>query len=435
MKFSIAASAALLFAIVDAKTLLFPIPQTVAWSGTTNELSSHFKITGAKNAHVQDAAKRYTKLIFKEKWTPVQVTAKQSLKTGGKLSSLDIKVADNHIKLDAEIDESYVLDVPSKGGKASLTAKTWVGALRGLETFSQLVQTKNGKKGDLVAHAAKIVDSPTYGHRGILLDTARNFYPVKDILRVLDAQAYNKMNVLHWHATDSQSWPLYFKSHPELSKKGAYSSEETYSPKDVQTVIKYAQSRGIRVILEIDMPAHTATIGESHPDYLICADEFWAAYSAEPPAGQLDPLNKKAFKLVKDIVKEATETFPDSYYHTGGDEINTACWDLDEGIQKYTKKNNITTKEVWFDWTTDLLKYVTGLKKTPIIWEDPIRDGGSYPKNTVVQSWIDPPSTYTKKGYNVIVTNFDYFYLDCGHGGKFSLFLFFYYVSKFLYLF
>lgn len=418
MKLSIAAAAALLFVAVDAKTLLFPIPQTVSWTGSTNQLSGDFKITGAKNVHVQDAAKRYKKLILKEKWTPVQVTAKQTLKTGGHLNSLHIDVKNNNVKLDANVDESYVLEVPSKGGKATLSAKTWVGALRGLETFSQLVQTKDGKKGNkLVAHSVKITDAPTYGHRGILLDTARNFYPVKDILRTIDAQAFNKMNVLHWHATDSQSWPLYLKSHPELSKKAAYSPEEVYSTKDIKTIIQYGQSRGVRVILEIDMPAHTATIGESHPDYMICTDEFWAAYSAEPPAGQLNPINKDAFKLVKDIVKDATDLFPDSYYHTGGDEINTACWELDAGIQTYTKENNITTKELWFQWTTDLLKYVTGLKKTPIIWEDPIRDGGSYPKNTVVQSWIDPPSTYTKMGHNVIVTNFDYFYLDCGHGG------------------
>ncbi|KAG2237180.1 glycoside hydrolase superfamily [Thamnidium elegans] len=421
MKFSIAAAAAaILFASVDAKTLLFPIPQSVSWTGSTNQLSNDFKITGAKNVHVKDAAKRYNKLIHKENWVQVQVTPKQTLKKGGYLSSLHIDVKNNNAKLDKGVDESYVLEVPAKGGKATLSAKTWVGALRGLETFSQLVQAKDGKKkgGKLVAHSAKITDAPTFEHRGILLDTSRNFYPVKDILRTIDAQAFNKMNVLHWHATDSQAWPFYFKSHPELSEKGAYSEEETYSSKDIKTIIKYGQSRGVRIILEIDMPAHTATIGESHPDYMICADKFWAPFAAEPPAGQLNPLHKKANKLVRDIVKEATETFPDSLYHTGGDEINTACWELDAGIQKYTKQHNMTTKEVWFEWTTDLLKYVTKtLKKTPIIWEDPVRDGGRYPKNTVIQSWIDPPSTYTKMGHDVIVSNFDYFYLDCGHGG------------------
>ncbi|KAL7314745.1 Glucosamine-6-phosphate isomerase (Glucosamine-6-phosphate deaminase) (GNPDA) (GlcN6P deaminase) [Mucor circinelloides] len=414
---SVIAACALVSAGVEAKTFLFPIPQDVAWAGTSTTLSSNFKISGAQNTHVKSAAKRYLSLIKSEKWVPVQVaTDKTKVKAvKGQLKGLNIKVKDNKAKLDIDVDESYKLDVPSQGGYATLSANTWVGALRALETFSQLV-VADGKK--LVAHTATIKDQPSYGHRGILLDTSRNYYPVKDILRIIEAQAYNKMNVLHWHATDSQSWPLYFKSHPELSQKGAYSSKEVYTPADVKKILSFAESRGVRVILEIDMPAHTATIGESHPDYLICADEFWAAYAAEPPAGQLDPLNEKALGLVKDIIKEAAHTFPDTLYHTGGDEINTACWDLDAGIQKYTKKNNMTTSEVWFEWTNKVLSYVN--KKTdkrPIIWEDPIKDGGSYPKNTVVQSWVKSPSVYTELGHDVIVSNYDYFYLDCGHGG------------------
>jgi hexosaminidase len=141
--------------------------------------------------------------------------------------------------------------------------------------------------------------------------------------------------------------------------------------------------------------------------------------SAEPPAGQLDPLSRETFNLVKDIVKEGTERFPDSFYHSGGDEINTDCWETNSAVKKYIKKHKITTREVWFDWTKKLLKFITSdLKKRPIIWEDSIKDGATYEKNTVVQTWIAPPANYTSKGYDVIVSNFDYFYLDCGHGGK-----------------
>merc|ERR1712216_812465 len=38
-----------------------------------------------------------------------------------------------------ETDESYSLSIPATGGSASLKAATVYGALRGLETFSQLV--------------------------------------------------------------------------------------------------------------------------------------------------------------------------------------------------------------------------------------------------------------------------------------------------------
>ncbi|KAI8369440.1 glycoside hydrolase superfamily [Radiomyces spectabilis] len=418
MKFSIAAAATVLLGVAQAKTFLFPIPQSVEWTGHGAALSKDFHITGIDhhNYHVRDAAKRYMKLIRKERWENVQVpyTKEAPLKHARALEQLKIDVEDNNAKLDMNIDESYTLDVPTDGKHASLKAKTWVGALRGLETFSQLILNQDH---DLVVHTAKIKDHPSYGHRGIMLDTARNFYPVKDILRTIDAMAYNKMNVLHWHVTDSQSWPMYFKSHPELSDKAAYSRAETYSPRDVRNIISYGESRGVRIVVEIDMPAHTATIGESHPDLMVCRDKFWAEFAAQPPAGQLNPIKPEAWSLVQDMVKEMTERFPDTLYHTGGDEIWASCWPTDKEIKQYVTDHNITYNQLWFDWENKLVDYVKGLKKRPVMWEDPVKDGGDINTDTVIQTWLTPPVNYTSRGYDVIVSNFDYFYLDCGHGG------------------
>lgn len=277
---SLFAAVALVSTAVDAKTFLFPAPQEVDWTGSSAVLAKNLNFKGIKNQHVKAAAQRYASLIKKERWVPVEVcTDDCAVKTTrNTITGINFQIADNSVKLDIGVDESYDLVVPEKGGQATLKAKTWVGALRALETFSQLVEANDDDK--LVIHTATISDAPTYGHRGILLDTSRNFYPVSSILRILDAQSYNKLNVFHWHATDSQSWPLYFKSHPEISKKGAYSARETYSPADVQKVISYAESLGIRVVIEVDMPAHTATIGKSHPDVMMCDDGvFWSAYA------------------------------------------------------------------------------------------------------------------------------------------------------------
>ncbi|KAI8333762.1 glycoside hydrolase superfamily [Blakeslea trispora] len=406
-----------LFTLAEARTFLYPIPQNHQWTDKIAKLSDDFHFQGIQNPVLKRAAHRYLELIRKERWEPVQVATHPTTTTWAShpIKGIHVEVDDNKASLDYNVDESYQLTVPETGGYVSLKAKTWVGALRAFETFSQLVTLE---KKSLVVHTIRIKDSPTYPHRGLLLDTSRNFYPVKSILKTIEAMSYNKMNVLHWHATDSQSWPLYFKSHPELSQKGAYSSKETYSPQDVTRIIQFAKERGVRVMLEIDMPAHTASIVESHPDYILCSDEFWAAYAAEPPAGQLDPLNQHAFDLVKDIVKEASHTFPDRFYHIGGDEINTGCWELSKKIKDYTKQHNMTTKEVWFEWENKLLDYVIHkLDKRPVMWEDPLKDGGRYPKKTVIQTWLTPPSNYTALGHDVIVSNYDYFYLDCGHGG------------------
>lgn len=54
----------------------------------------------------------------------------------------------------------------------------------------------------------------------------------------LDAMGMVKLNTFHWHITDSQSFPLVLKSHPELSRLGAYSSDKVYTAEDISEVTK-----------------------------------------------------------------------------------------------------------------------------------------------------------------------------------------------------
>lgn len=65
---------------------------------------------------------------------------------------------------------------------------------------------------------AQIKDRPIFSHRGLMLDTARNFIPIIDIKRTIDAMGSSKLNVLHWHATDSQSFPLEIPNVPQMTR-------------------------------------------------------------------------------------------------------------------------------------------------------------------------------------------------------------------------
>jgi hexosaminidase len=48
------------------------------------------------------------------------------------------------------------------------------------------------------------------------------------------------MSQFHWHAVDSQSFPLTIPGFPELSQQGAYSAQEVYSASEVRDIVKYA---------------------------------------------------------------------------------------------------------------------------------------------------------------------------------------------------
>lgn len=45
-----------------------------------------------------------------------------------------------------------------------------------------------------------------------------------------------KLNVFHWHISDSQSFPMLLKSHPEMSEIGAYSAEKVYTIENIKDV-------------------------------------------------------------------------------------------------------------------------------------------------------------------------------------------------------
>ena len=55
-----------------------------------------------------------------------------------------------------------------------------------------------------------------------MLDVARHFMPVADVLRFVDLIAFHKLNVLHLHLTDDQGWRIEVPGWPRLTSVGAW---------------------------------------------------------------------------------------------------------------------------------------------------------------------------------------------------------------------
>lgn len=98
---------------------------------------------------------------------------------------------------------------------ALLVGQSIWGILHGLESFSQILYQED--YGEFVrVNVTDIIDYPRFKHRGLLIDTARHFIPCPTLFKVLQAMAYNKMNVFHWHIVDDESFPYESIKFPEM---------------------------------------------------------------------------------------------------------------------------------------------------------------------------------------------------------------------------
>ncbi|KAJ1963947.1 Glucosamine-6-phosphate isomerase (Glucosamine-6-phosphate deaminase) (GNPDA) (GlcN6P deaminase) [Dipsacomyces acuminosporus] len=389
-------------------------------SNTT--VSSGIRLTSNSPSKIlASALKRYTSIINGESFAKPASYKQRKIAADGRLAGLTVNVSSDNETLSLSTDESYTLDVPSDG-QANLTASTVFGAIRGLETFSQLIISDNDGGRVVLNTPVHIVDRPAMPHRGLLLDTTRNYYPVKDIYRTLDAMSYNKLNVFHWHIVDSQSWPIQSKTFPELQQKGAYGPDMQYSHTDVQNIIAYARDRGIRVIPEFDVPGHTYTVGQSFPNIMSCLNvqPNWDQYAAEPPSGQLNIALPEAANFTNKLVNEYAKLFTDSVFHLGGDEVNRKCWGDDPHVQEYLKAHPGQTVETLLAKFYDAVHTnLVGQGKVGMSWEETLFHSQYTPPNgTIIQTWIDQESIAktVAKGYRAVASPASSYYLDCGHG-------------------
>merc|ERR1712071_634207 len=179
-----------------------------------------------------------------------------------------------------------------------------------------------------------------------MLDTGRNFYPKEDIMLLLDAMSYNKMNYFHWHISDSASFPMYSSRRPEMAYYGAYSTREVYYPEDITQIVEYAKLRGINVIPELDGPAHANAGWQWGEDsgkgkLVVCADknEPWFKVSKDIPSGQMNPTNPELYTVLEELYRDMMDYFDPEMVHMGGDGVSFKCWQNSKEIQEYLAAN------------------------------------------------------------------------------------------------
>ncbi|KAI2514346.1 N-acetyl-beta-D-galactosaminidase [Fragilaria crotonensis] len=380
--------------------LLFPpadalVPHPKVWNQTASSAylrtiqTGDFELVTDSPYILQGAAKRISDWfrlpdVFMN--YPVNPSGKELIS----LCQLYVLVESNCTDLIHGVDESYVLTIPTNSS-VTLQSKTVFGALRGLETFAQLIQygwieVNTGQVIFTLSTPQYIEDAPSYPYRGLLIDTARHYLPMELLLTNLDAMAINKLNVLHWHMTDSQSWPYQSQQYPELSDKGAFRSDLVYSKENIERLVREAYYRGIRVIPEFDLPGHSAALAKSHPEWMShCTHDD---NNSEPPILPiLDPTNRDVHHFIKDLYAEIFTLFTTAdMIHLGGDEVPLECWKNDPAIQHWMRIHNVTDEIMLFGLFEEALLAIVETRQ-PIVWQEVFDLGVHISPNTIVDVW------------------------------------------------
>lgn len=433
-----------------------PAPHRIIWDTFDPiEIDKSLRISiNAPIEIVEDAFNRLIDSIWRVKWQPATWEAPiehyhtdpaklmerrnvrrrklhQSLIRNKIISELRIEIKNLDASLQMGVDESYTFEVKPNSSTINISAETQWGALHALTTLGQIVFHEKELDKFYIELSVSINDWPLYPHRGVLIDTGRNFLTVESILDHIDIMALSKMNVLHWHLMDSQSWPIKLYIYPEMTKDASF-ADEIYTKLDITYVISYAKRRGVRVIPEFEVPGHSrAGYLALNKSVLACENSWWSNdvgldYTAvEPPPGQLEILNDETYEVVEGIYGELSEMFEDHIFHVGGDELQINCYNFSTVTQDWFAANSSRTFEdlvqYWVDKAIPIFERVKDRKL--MMWEDILTSQGrahKIPQNVIIQAWATDNKhvqSLTEKGYDVVVSTNNFLYLDCGYGG------------------
>lgn len=356
---------------------VWPQPHSYTEGTASAEISSTFEIncSGAVCPDPLPAAfDRYTNLIFFAGLPPAPV--------GMAITGLDVSVA-AAAPLGLGVDESYSLRVPLSG-VATLTAATQWGALRGLESFSQLAAWGGNVLGryNVAGLPISIDDAPRFPWRGLLVDTSRHYQPVEALYITLDAMSYNKLNRMHWHIVDDDSWPLQSLTYPNFTL-GAYEPAAIYTHQDIKNVAEYAFERGITIVPELDLPAHSDAWGLGYPDLIISCPAPGQPLADPTPDG-------KMYDTVRGLLAEFIPLFKTDFIHFGGDEVeNLDCWQQSPKVQAFMTAQGYTqVDQVRNYFESQLQQIAMNFSLASAFWEEVYDKGYDMLNTSIVDIWL-----------------------------------------------
>ncbi|OHB62467.1 MAG: hypothetical protein A2168_07965 [Planctomycetes bacterium RBG_13_50_24] len=337
-------------------------------------------------------------------------------------------------------DEGYMLRVSPR--RISIRAKEPAGLFYGIQTLLQLLpeQVLSRTKVEGVewkVPSVRITDYPRFGWRGLLVDPARHFIPMQDLMRYIDIMALHKYNSLQIHLTDDTGWRIEIKRYPKLTETGAWMDftamrhiDEVkeaadkrpggfYSQDDIRQIVKYAAGRHIKILPEIEMPAHTGAAIISYPEIGLYPEKLGAL-----PVEKRWNANERVLAprpqtvaFMQNVLTEVIELFPNIYIHIGGDEANIEHWKNSEEMQAQERELGLKDDAELHSWFIRQMDSFLSSHGRRLVGWDEILQGGLAPGATVM-SWRGQQGgiTAANAGHDVVMAPTSHTYFDYYQG-------------------
>ena len=286
-------------------------------------------------------------------------------------------------------------------------------------------------------------DWPDHSYRGFMVDVARDFRFVDEVLQIIDLMASWKMNTLHFHIADDESWCLEIKELPELTEfsgrhalpdwdlkeaqalkptiNGRIGNATFYTAEEYQQIIQYAWDRRIQVIPEFDTPGHSRASIKAMQAYErrtgdisfrlqdpADTSHYWSAQDFTDNVLSVDlPSVYHFYNVVFDEVirlhHEANVPLP--AIHIGGDEVPNGAW---------AGKDRHEMKELFINGMLDLAEQ-KGIRLAG--WEDIARGLEPETEARLKRSlyFINVWNTKGIEGFPVVLSPAAFTYLDLAY--------------------
>ncbi|MDC1402804.1 beta-N-acetylhexosaminidase [Crocinitomicaceae bacterium] len=296
-----------------------------------------------------------------------------------------------------------------------------------MQSLKQLMVKEEGMIS--IPHCS-ISDQPKFQWRGMHLDVSRHFFKVDEVKQYLDWMARYKFNRFHWHLTDDQGWRIEIKKYPKLTEIGsvraktlvghAGSSKEYdktavsgfYTQAEIKEIIRYAKTKFIEVVPEIEMPGHARAALAAYPEYSCTGEklpvaETWGVFE------HVFCSKKETIDFLQDILSEVIELFPGEYIHIGGDEAPKTNWKTCPACQNQIKINGLKDEaELQSYFIQQMGTFLTKNGKKLIGWDE-ILEGG-LAANATVMSWRGTQGGIeaAEQNHTVVMTPGSHCYFD-----------------------